>query len=251
MKLKIISCLSIGLFLSPFTLAGSFTDTFKGPTKLNLNVYVFAADVDGTIGQGPFNYAIDQPFKDTIKQLDNAYMFLGDLSKGKWGIYADKQIVKTSDEVTEMNIPIALSTKLDQSRYGIYYKAYESTEQTQHHYPKFVVEPTIGVHHTETKAKLSVLNIKADADTSWDEFFWGSRFQYNFDSPWNLASELTFGADDSISAHAYLGYRIPAFNRDFNARVGYRYLKQEHESDGFHWDIKQYGPVIGINIPIF
>lgn len=251
MKLKIISAISASLLLSPLTFAGSFIETFEGPTKLNLNLYVFAADVNGTIAQGPFSYHVDQPFKETMKQLDNAYMFLGDLSKGKWGIYADKQVVKTSDKVTEMNIPIALSTKLNQSRYGMYYRAYESPERTQYHYAKLRVEPTMGVHSTKAKAKLSVLNMEANADSSWNEFFWGSRFSYNFDSPWNLASELTFGADESISAHAYLGYRIPAFNRDFNVRVGYRYLKQEHESDGFNWDIKQHGPIIGINLPVF
>lgn len=251
MKLNKITYFSIGILMSQLTMANTFTDTFKGPTNLNLNVYVFAADVDGSIGKGPYKYHVDQPFKETIKELDNAYMLLGDLSKGQWGIYADKQVVKTSEEVTELNIPIALSTKLDQSRYGIYYKAYVSPELTQQNYPKFVVEPTIGVHHTEAKAKLSVLNIKADADASWNEFFWGSRFKYNFDSPWNLASELTFGVHDSISAHAYIGYRLPMFKQDFNLRAGYRYLKQDHDANDFNWNIKQRGPVIGINLPIF
>ena len=251
MKLNTLASLPFALIASQFTIAGSFTDTFEGPTRLNLNVYVFAADVDGKIAKGPLHYDVNQPFKETIKELDNAYMLLGDLSKGKWGIYADKQVVKTKQDIKDFPVPVALKTKLDQSRYGVYYRAYVSPNSNQNGYPTFVVEPTIGMHHTEAEAKLSVLNINADIDASWDEFFWGSRLIYNFESPWNLAGEMTFGVEDSINAHAYLGYRVPLFNRHFNLRAGYRYLEQDYSKQSFRWNIKEHGPVLGINIPIF
>ncbi len=40
-------------------------------------------------------------------------------------------------------------------------------------------------------------------------------------------------------------------NREINLRAGYRYFEQDYKSNNFHWDIRQYGPVIGINLPIF
>lgn len=243
--------LTFGIFFTQVTFAESFIDSFNGATKLNINLYAFAADVDGSIKKDNIKYNVDQPFKETIKDLDRSFMVHIDISKGKWGIFADKQMVKTSQEKSAMNIPVAISTKLDQSSYGIYYQAYASPYTTSQNQPKFIVEPTIGIHRTEAEAKLSVLNKMAEIGTSWNEAFWGSRFKYNFDSPWNLSSEVTFGVENTISAQAYLGYRIPILNRNLNLTAGYRYFEQDYKSNNFHWDIQQQGPVVGINLPIF
>ena len=64
-------------------------------------------------------------------------------------------------------------------------------------------------------------------------------------------SELTFGVKDTVSAQAYLGYRIPIQDRHLNLRVGYRYLEQDYKSTDFHWDMRQHGAVVGVNLPIF
>ena len=251
MNIKKYLYLSFGALFSQAAAAGSFAESFEGAPKLNINLYVFAADVDGSVGKGNIKYDVDQPFKETVKELDESYMAHVDLSKGKWGIYADRQIVKTSQDKQAMHLPVAVNTKLDQSSYGAYYQAYVSPELTAKKQPKLIVEPTIGVHRTEAKAALAVLNQSAETGASWDEFFRGSRFKYNFNSPWNLASEVTFGAENTVSAQAYLGYRIPAFNRAVNVRAGYRYFEQDYKSNNFHWEIRQHGPVIGINLPIF
>ncbi|MDR0236135.1 hypothetical protein [Acinetobacter sp.] len=240
-----------GILFQPASFAESFTETWQGPVKLNLNLYVFAADVDGSIQKGKIKYDIDQPFKETVKDLDQSFMGHVDLSKGKWGLYADHQYIKTSQEKRAMYIPIALSSQLNQSSYGVYYQAYVSPEITSQHQAKFIVEPTVGLHRTEAEATLGALNQTLATDAKWTEFFWGSRFKYNFDSPWNLASELTFGTENTWVAHAYLGYRIPVLNRNFNLRAGYRYFEQDHKSNNFHWEVRQHGPVIGINLPIF
>ncbi len=251
MKLNKYLYFSMGIFLNQLTYAGDFIETLQGSPKFNINLYAFAADVDGTISKGKVNYEVDQPFKETLKDLDQSFMAHADLSKGKWGIYADLQKVKTSQEKSAMNFPIALSTQLDQNSYGIYYQAYISPEQASKNQPKLIVEPTIGTHRTKAEAVLGVLNRSVDTRASWNEFFWGSRFKFNFDSPWNLASEVTFGSENTISAQAYIGYRIPVLSRDLNVRAGYRYFEQDYKSNNFHWDIRQQGPVIGINLPIF
>ena len=243
--------LASGIFLSQSAIANSFLDTFEGTPKINANLYVFAADVDGTLSEKNIKYKVDQPFNETVKHLDNVFMGYIDINKGKWGLYIDKQLVKTSEDQDVINIPIAVKTKLDQTSYGAYYQAYKSPEINHNNQTKLLVEPTIGVHHTEAKATLSAFNITKQANIDWNEFFWGARIRYNFDSPWNLASEVTFGAKDTISAHAYVGYNIPVFDRFVNLRVGYRYFKQDYQSNNFRWDITQKGPVIGFNIPIF
>lgn len=229
----------------------SFTESFKGTPQINANFYIFAADVDGTLGEGSIKYKVDQPFSETVKNLDQAYMGYIDFSKGDWGIYIDKQLVKTSKDESIFNIPLALQTKLDQTSYGIYYQAYKSATENQLKRPKMVFEPTIGIHHTEAEATVAALGLTKKVDIHWNEFFWGARLRYNFDSPWNLASEITVGTENTLSAHTYIGYNIPIFKRTINLRAGYRYFNQDYKSGNFHWDITQKGPVIGFNIPIF
>ncbi|OAL76802.1 hypothetical protein AY606_12620 [Acinetobacter sp. SFB] len=242
---------SVGILFNQITIAGTFTETFQGTPKLNINLYAFAADIDGSINKGRIKYDVDQSFEETIKHLDRSYMAHVDLRQGAWGIYTDLQNVETSQEKNVMNLPIALSTQLKQNNYGIYYQAYISPELTSEKEPRLVIEPTIGIHRIKVEATLTVLNQYLETDTKWNEFFWGSRFKYNTNTPWNLASELTFGAENTLSAQAYLGYRIPIFDRALNLRAGYRYLEQDYRSNNFHWDIRQHGPVIGINLPIF
>ena len=52
MKFKTYLFLSLGISLSQSTMAESFTETFHGAPKLNLNLYAFGADVDGKIRLG-------------------------------------------------------------------------------------------------------------------------------------------------------------------------------------------------------
>lgn len=248
---KYLLFLSTGILLNQTTNAESFIETWQGAPKFNINLYTFAADVDGSIKKGSINYHVDQPVEETLKHLDRSFMAYADLSKGAWGIYTDLQNVKTSQEKSVINLPIALATKLNQNSYGIYYQAYISPEVTAQNYPKMILEPTIGVHRTKIGATLNLLNQQLETKTQWNEFFWGTRFKYNFNSPWNLASELTFGAENTLSTQAYLGYRIPINNRLLNLRIGYRYLEQDYKSNDFHWRIHQHGPVIGINLPTF
>lgn len=251
MTIKKSFYLILGTLLSQQALANSFIDSFEGTPKINANLYVFAADIDGTLSEKNIKYNVDQSFNETLKHLDQVFMAYIDISKGDWGLYIDKQLVKTSEAEQVFNVPVALKTKLDQTSYGVYYQAYKSPTLSQEEFARFIVEPTIGVHHTEAKATLAALGMTKQAEINWNEFFWGARFKYNFDSPWNIASEITIGAEDTMSAHAYVGYRVPLFKRYINLRAGYRYFKQDYESNGFHWDIRERGPVIGINLPIF
>lgn len=231
------------------TQANSFSESFKGTAEIDLNLYIFATNINGKVGKKNVEYDINQPFGETVKNLDRVFMGYLDFNKGDWGAYIDKQFVKTSAKEAVYHIPIAVDTNLDQTSYGIYYQAYKSPENNKKH--KLIVEPTIGIHRTEADATLSAFGVTKKADVNWNEFFWGTRLRYNFDSPWNIASEITVGEKDTLSAHAYLGYNIPFFKQHINLLAGYRYFTQDYLANNFHWKITQSGPVIGFNIPIF
>lgn len=234
--------------------ANSFSDTWQGPVKANLNLYVFAADLDGEIGDKQLSYKLDQPFDETIKNLDNSYMFYLDINKGRWGAYIDYQNVKVSESKYPMHIPVAIDTTLKQESYGVYYQVYRSSDLSSDHQEQnlgLIIEPTLGINRTTAKAQLASMGHQIQGDSRWNELYWGSRFKYNFDSPWNLAAELTAGVENSQDMQFYLGYRQKILNQPINFRVGYRYFKQDYRDQNFHWDVRQQGPVIGFNLPLF
>ena len=246
------SVLISSLLFSPLLFAANdLSNSLAGPFHLNTDLYIFAADIDGSISDGNLDYKVRQPFHETVKNLDHFFMGRINLSKGDWGIYIDQQLVKTTENKQVLQYPIALKTKLTQTSYGLYYQAYRSPVENINQRPKLTVEPTIGIHHTEAKATLGAFGLSKTADMNWNEFFWGTRLRYNFDSPWNVASEITAGAKDTLLAQAYLGYNVAVFNRDINLYAGYRYFKQDYRSGNFHWNIHEQGPVLGLNIPIF
>lgn len=256
MKSNLIGLISALSFL-PFTYAhaadgdDNISNSWEGPVKVNLNLYAFAADANGEIKKGNVRYDVDQSFKDSLDYLDETYMLHLDVNKGRWGAFYDTKMAKFSTEANTPYTPVVADAKLKQHSLGVYYQAYISEKNTNNHYPRFIVEPMIGVHHTDLKATLGAFNQSVHTSADWNEVFWGSRFKYNFDSPWNLSAEVSLGAEDTLATQAYLGYRKEIFKRPVNFRVGYRYFEQDHHSDDFKWHISQHGPVLGINLPLF
>lgn len=250
MKYKLIGLIS-ALSFSPLIFAENDSSSWDGPVKVNLNLYAFAADANGDIQKGKIKYDVDQPFKDSLDYLDETYMAHLDISKGRWGMFYDTQMAKLSTEESVAHIPVAAFVKQKRQSLGVYYQAYVSERNPNNNYPRVIVEPMIGVHRTELKSTLSAFQHKSQVSADWDEVFWGSRFKYNFDSPWNLSGEMSFGAEDTRSAQVYVGYRQAIFKRPVNFRLGYRYFEQDHHSDDFKWHITQHGPVIGVNLPLF
>ncbi|EPF69882.1 hypothetical protein [Acinetobacter rudis] len=251
MKYKLIGLIS-ALTFSPLNYAqNQSSSSWEGPVKVNLNLYAFASDANGEIQKGNIHYDVDQPFKDSLDYLDETYMAHFDISKGRWGMFYDTQMAKLSTEQSVAHIPVAAYVKQKRQSLGAYYQAYVSERNPNNNYPRFIVEPMIGVHRTELKSELSAFHHTSQVNADWDEVFWGSRFKYNFDSPWNLASELSFGVEDTRSAQMYVGYRQEIFKRPINFRLGYRYFEQDHHSGDFKWHITQHGPVIGVNLPLF
>nr|WP_314370573.1 hypothetical protein [uncultured Acinetobacter sp.] len=231
-------------FLSSPTYAESIKDSLNGETKFFINIYGFAADIDGVVGYQGLNYQVDQPFKDTLEALDKALMGHFEINKGKWGVFSDTQYVKTEEKKDVLPFPVALSTKVNLSNLGIYYRAYEQFADAK----GLVIEPTLGFNYTDLEADLSALGMQVSVGKSWAEYFGGVRIKYNTDSFWNLAAQYTYGIEQTQIAQAYLGYRQNIWTTPINFRVGYRYVSQDYKDGAFKWDTVQQGPVVGIGL---
>ncbi len=238
--------------------------TPEKPLNVYLSLYAFAAQIDGSIGLNQLHTDVNVPFKDILKNLDNAYMFNLDVEKGGWGAYIDKQYVKTKqkEQISLDGMPIIkgdIRTKLNRTSIGTYYQAFaiDGFGAGQ----KFYLEPTIGVHFTDVSASidasLEIPNLPQEPSaslsrsTSWTEAFIGTRYLYDFNQNWNVAGQVDFGTKKSQDYQAYLGYRTKIFNQPTNLRLGYRMIKQNHTDNGFQWKIKEHGPALGLSIKLY
>ncbi len=82
-------------------------------------------------------------------------------------------------------------------------------------------------------------------------FFRGSRFKYNFDSPWNLASKMTLRGEKRFLPMYIQDIEFLFLNRNLNLTTDYSYFEQNYKCNNFHWDIRQQAPVLDINLPFF
>lgn len=236
-------CLILSCSLLSFqTYAEKIKDSFAGETKVFLNIYGFAADIDGTIGYQGLNYPVDQPFKDTLEALDQAFMGHIEINKGKWGVFSDIQYVKTKENKAVLSVPLAVSTKVNLSNLGVYYRAYGQFSEGN----GLIIEPTLGVNYTDLEGNLAALGRQISVEKNWLEYFGGARVRYNSNSPWNLAAQYTYGTEQTQIAQAYLGYRQKILSAPVNFRVGYRYVSQDYKNGSFKWDTVQQGPILGI-----
>ena len=210
--------------------------------KFSTNIYAFAADMDGTVGYRNVNYALEQSFSDTVKQLNKVMMANFDLNHGKWGAFADIQYVKTRETENILYFPVEIESTVSLSNMGLYYKAFDQNVWGGN----LVIEPLAGVEYTHIKTKLGSLGHTVDTEKNWFEYIGGARLRYNANSPWNFAAQYTYGLEKTEIAQAYIGYRIPNRIVAMNLRAGYRYVHQDYTNDNFKWDVTQKGPVIGV-----
>ena len=243
------------------TVSSEKTFKTKEDSHLYLSLYGFASKVNGNVGMGNKTTNAHVPFSEIWHNLDSAFMGHLDFSKGKWGLAIDHQYSKVSMDkqkgiqiMPNMTIPldIDLITKLNRTSVGVYYTALDKTYPNKKQ--RLVLAPTIGMHFTNASAKIGATSaylpqqLHEDRSVYWSEPYIGTRFLYEFNEKWNLAGQLDIGTKNSKGYQAYVGYRTKVFDLPANIRVGYRMISQDHKEGDFNWDIRQYGPVIGLSL---
>lgn len=237
------------------------TSKVKERSHLYLSLYGFASEVNGNIGMGNKTTNAYVPFSEIWHNLDSNFMGYLDFNKDKWGLALDYQYSKVSmDKQTGMQImshttiplDINLMTKLNRTSVGIYYtaidKSFPSSKQ------RLRLEPTIGIHFTNVSAKVGASSaylpqqLNEERSIYWSEPYIGTRFLFEFNKKWNLAGQVDFGTKNSKGYQVYVGHRTKVFDLPANIRIGYRMISQKHREGDFNWNIRQYGPVVGLSL---
>ena len=237
-------------------LAGSPHAQSAAPTSaegsaFTVTPYLWAAGMDGKIGVGGLQPAdIDQNFGDILEKLDIAVMLFLDGRVGRFGAFADIGYLKLSADAdpprgvlfNDLDVDI---TSFNTSLYG-YYRVLAGERAS--------LDALAGgrlwyVRNEIDQQGALLAGQQADASETWADPVVGVRGEVELGAGFylfGLADVGGFGvsSDSTWQAMGALSYR---FTDRIIARVGYRYLKVDYDNDGFVYDVKLSGPILGVS----
>lgn len=227
------------------TLDGRNPDASAGETwQREVSPYLWASSLRGTVGIGPVGGRIHTPFHDAVHDLDMAFMGHVAAEKQGLGLFLDGQYLTASRDLDEDGGALRADARL-RSRWaslGAYYRTWQ--------WEGVSVAPMVGLHRSEMALQLRALGESRAQTARLTLPFFGVRADHDLSPSWQLvtAADLgVWGRHYTLQGQVYAGYRLPVGAAALQVRVGYRALHQDARDGDVHWDVTQYGPVLGLS----
>jgi hypothetical protein len=229
-----------------------------GQWKFVVAPYLWGTNLSGNTQMGAYNAPVNESFGDILKQLNFAGMLYLSIAKDNFGAFLDTIYSQTS--TTTSYDPVNIKSTND---YGILtlaatYLAYKT--HFNHSSSMLAVTPYVGARETidNTTIKLSYgdLSDSVSSNHHWVDPIVGARIDYQINPTWSLVVFADGGGTNTNTNYNYrfsglAGYKLPSFK---TARIyaGYQYLREKYLTgsgrDTFEWNMKTYGPVLGISV---
>jgi opacity protein-like surface antigen len=212
--------------------------------------YIWTAGLSGTVGSfglPPVN--VDVSAQDVIENLDMAFMGVGIVQHGRWGLYTDIVYSDLSTNSTNTPGPFFGSAKLKA-------KTFFMTPMLEYQaigngWSELYPMAGMRVWYSETTISLTggLLNGRSSTDSaSWVDPTIGLRGRIKLDenlwlNGWGIIGG--FGVDHDEFMWDVLGGVNYELNDWASVEVGYRATGTDYSNDGYVFDITMQGPVIG------
>ncbi len=252
MILRLVSIFCMGMFGVQCVFAQD------EPWKFEIAPYLWAINMNGSVGIGPRQTHISESFSDLIKYFKGGGMLWLSANKDKFGLFANAVYADLSKN-TNVDTLIGPYTIRSTNKYGVYTlgASYAVYQQRNKNCSLFSVEPYIGLRYTHNSASLKILNtaISFSDNQGWTDPLIGMRLRYNMQG-WRfmLAGDVggtNFNDHNSINLNGLIGYN-PCAAKWFTFYVGYKYLYQKYitgsGNDYFAWNMRLFGPLVGFSI---
>jgi hypothetical protein len=255
MKTKSVICGIICFFILCFSAHAES----KSDDKWHFHIapYVWLAGQKGTVatlpGLPPAD--IDVDFSDILDDLEFAGMLVGEVRKGRFGLFMDILYTDVEGEdptplgifyssvsvrTTSWNLSAAALYRLAERQSwfldvigGFRYWHIDSELKLKGAaFP--AVFPEQSVSHSEDWID-PLIGLKGMSSLGNSKFFVNGGFAIG---GFGVGSEFLW------DAQAYIGYR---WTKLFAISLGYRYLDVDYDNDGFLYDVAQYGPILGLS----
>lgn len=225
--------------------------------------YLFGASLDGktgvSTGLGDVTADVDMSFDDILENLDSGFMALFEARKGPWMYAVEGVYFKLKDErARSWQGPLGNTTtgSLDATMTEQIYQLSAGYRVMDEHTKVDVIG---AARYTRLDVDFNLV-ISTGADllpdgsrsASGTESWWdpviGVRVLQPFAEAWSFVGYADIGG---FGVGSDLTYQILAgvnwqLARSVSAKVGYRYLYQDYEDNGFIWDMTASGMYLGV-----
>jgi hypothetical protein len=215
----------------------------------DVNLYAWAAGLDGRMRTLPPLPAVDVSigFDQVLKNLDGALMGTAELGYGRFFVFTDLVFSKISPDKTFQVRGVEGEITLDSSEFiGLAAAGYRIIED-----PRYSLDLMAGIRGFSMNNTLSLdvrrVSIDYGKRETWFDAVGGFRLNYSIAPQWTATVIALAGAGQSqyeVDVFGGVGY---AFNKNWDAFVGFRALKVDYRNDYYIYDVVQYGPILGVH----
>ncbi|MFE1811757.1 porin family protein [Metapseudomonas otitidis] len=222
---------------------------------VKINPYLWATRMHGSTRIRDLPEAqVDMSFSDILNTLDAGFMGAMEFQKGRWGILVDSLYMKTSDSVGvaspggRARVDADMTTSQLMLSSALAYRWLDSP---------VVSDGFVGIRYNRIKASLdldaSVFGATAELDhtqsVDWVEPFIGLRGRVPLTREVAVVASGDvggFGLGSDLTTQASLGLSW-MLSDQFEAEMGFRYMKVDYDKGDFVYDMENEGPYLGMS----
>ncbi len=236
-KLGLVAAWALVAALAPALAAASDSAQEGGGWQFRLTPYFWASELDGTVGVAGRRVDVDASFDDLLELLDTGGAVRFEMSRGRWGGFADYFGVTLEDGRNVGGATIRAESEQGILETGLSYRIAPAWDLLA------------GLRHQRLESEIRVPDaVRLGTEERWLDGFIGARWLPVNQSDWRvwLRSDVGSGESDLTWLAAFgASYH---FNDTVGIVIAYRYLDTDYENGGFTWDMAQQGLGIGIDL---
>jgi opacity protein-like surface antigen len=228
--------------------------------QFELTPYLFASGLYGTTGTRGVTADVKMGFDDIADQLEAGLMGTAELRRGRWGFAFDALYFKLGDQgarswrgplgIGSLTGDLEVTTTMQMYQLSAGYRVGERVPVDLFGAARYTKIDTDLDLVVTTGGLLPGGARSLSAGESWWDPVVGVRALVPLGERWSV---LLYGDVGGLGVGSDLTYQAIAgvnwqFSKHFSAKVGYRYLYQDFEKDGFIWDMAAHGPYLGVGI---
>ncbi len=262
-RTKVMRIIATAVAASGLCSASALHAAERNALHFEASPYLWAAGMKGSTGARGVEADIDVGFDDIVEDLDLGLMGVLELRKGNWLLLLDGVYMKLQDEKSRSwTGPGGLATATADLEVTPEMTMIAIAGGYRINADNVAVDVLGGARYTKVDMEFRLTTTTAglfpggvrtvSADESWWDPFVGVRIVIPFAEKWAGVLYADYGgfgvgSDSTYQVLAGVNWN---FSKHFSAKLGYRYLYQDFEDDdnGFVWDMKAYGPYIGLGI---
>jgi opacity protein-like surface antigen len=243
-------------FAMPVYAAGADEDRWQ----VEFTPYLFASGLHGSTGTQQVTADVSTAFSDMIQNLDSGFMGTLEVRRGRWGFILDGLYFKLKNEGTRSwEGPAGIGSATGDLEVSPTMQMYQlsAAYRLGGGVPTDVI---VAARYTQLDTDLNLVTTTGpvlpggtrslSASQSWWDPVIGVRTIFPFAQHWSaiLYGDIGgFGVGSDLTYQAIAGITWQ-FSEHFSAKLGYRYLYQDYENNGFVWKMAAYGPYLGLGI---